>query len=118
MGLKRSDVSVHIVTTREGMPVEVFMTTGSIHDNTTFQAMDINLPANCDLYGDAAYINQQHKDLLLEFNQIRLKTTTKKNSLIKNTWAQELENRYYRKTIENTIPLQILLLNCLRKSMQ
>ena len=93
---------VHVITTGEGIPVEFLVTAGSIPDNTTFQVMDINLPKNGDLYGDAAYINQQHKDLLLQFNQIRLKTATKKNSLIKNTWAEELENRYYRKTIENT----------------
>ena len=91
-----------IITTSEGIPVEFLVTSGSVPDNTTFQVMDINLPKNGDLYGDAAYINQQQKDLLLLFNQIRLKTATKKNSIVKNTWAEELENRYYRKTIENT----------------
>ena len=91
-----------IITTGEGIPVEFLVTSGSVPDNTTFQVMDINLPKNGDLYGDAAYINQQQKDLLLLFNQIRLKTATKKNSIVKNTWAEELENRYYRKTIENT----------------
>ncbi|MEA5261078.1 IS982 family transposase [Arcicella aquatica] len=93
---------VHLITTGKGIPVECMITAGSVHDNTSFQMMDINLPKNGDLYGDAAYINQQHKELLLEFNQIRLKVATKKNSVIKNTWAEELENRYYRKTIENT----------------
>ena len=93
---------VHVITTGEGIPVEFLVTAGSVPDNTTFQVMDIDLPENGDLYGDAAYINQQHKDLLLHFNQIRLKTATKKNSIVKNTWAEELENRYYRKTIENT----------------
>ena len=93
---------VHVITTGEGIPIEFLVTAGSIPDNTTFQVMNIDLPENGDLYGDAAYINQQHKDLLLQFNQIRLKAATKKNSLIKNTWAEELGNRYYRKTIENT----------------
>ena len=102
MASRRSDVSVHVITTGEGSPIEFRVTAGSIPDNTTFQVMDINLPENGDLYGDAAYINQQHKDLLLHFNQIRLKAATKKNSIVKNTWAEELENRYYRKTIENT----------------
>ena len=73
-----------------------------VHDNTTFQGMDINLPKNSDLYGDAAYINKEHKEFHEKFNGIRLKAATKKNSLEKNTWAEELENRYYRKTIENT----------------
>ncbi len=93
---------VHVITTGEGIPIEFMVTAGSIHDNTTFQVMNINLPKNSDLYGDAAYLNQQHRELLLEFNQIRLKAATKKNSVLKNTWAEELENRYYRKTIENT----------------
>jgi hypothetical protein len=93
---------VHVITTGKGIPIEFMVTAGSIHDNTTFQVMDINLPENGDLYGDAAYLNQQHRELLLEFNQIRLKAATKKNSVVKNTWAEELENRYYRKTIENT----------------
>jgi hypothetical protein len=63
--LRRSEVSVHVITTGKGIPVEFMVTVGSIHDNTTFQVMAINLPK-------------------------------------KNTWAEELENRYYRKTIENT----------------
>lgn len=93
---------VHMITTGSGIPVEVLVTAGSIHDNTALQMMDIDLPENVDLYGDAAYLNQQEKELLLEFYQIRLKAATKKNSLVRNTWAEELENRYYRKTIENT----------------
>ena len=75
---------------------------GSIHDNTALQIMDINLPENSHLYGDAAYLNGELKNLLLEFQQIKLKTATKKNSIEKNTWAQELENKYFRKTVENT----------------
>lgn len=73
-----------MITSGEGISIEFLVTAGSIPDNKTFQVMDINLPGNGDLYGDAAYINQQHKDLRLQFNQIRLKAATKKNSLIKN----------------------------------
>ena len=105
---------VHVITTGEGIPVEFLVTAGSVPDNTTFQVMDIDLPENGDLYGDAAYINQQHKDLLLHFNQIRLKTATKKNSIVKNTWAEELENRYYRKP--SKIRLLTLTLNFQEKS--
>lgn len=93
---------VHVITTGEGIPVEILITAGSIHDNTAYQSMDINLPKNSDLYADAAYINDEFKQLHTEFNQIRIKAATKKNTLIKNTWAEELENRYYRKTIENS----------------
>lgn len=93
---------VHVITTAEGIPIQYLVTAGSIHDNTAFQGMDINLPAGSDLYGDAAYINQEMKDLLLDFEGVTLKGATKKNTLIRNTWAEELENRYHRKRVENT----------------
>jgi hypothetical protein len=95
-------LKVHLISTGDGIPVEFMVTAGSVHDNTAFQAMNVDLPAGSDLYADAAYINHQHRDLLFEFQQIRLKTATKNNSKERNTWAQELENRYYRKRIENT----------------
>ncbi len=93
---------VHVITTGDGIPIEFMVTAGVIHDNTSFQGMEINLPENSHLYGDAAYINKEHKEFHEKFNRIWLKAATKKNSLEKNTWAEELENRYYRKTIENT----------------
>ena len=91
-----------MVTTYEGVAVEFMVTAGSVHDNIAFQAMPLDLPENSDLYGDAAYLNEDYRELLLTFNKIRLKAATKKNFLVKNTWAEELENKYYRKTIENT----------------
>jgi len=93
---------IHVITTAEGIPVEYMATLGSVNDNTAFQGMAIDLPVGSDLYADAAYLNQEHKDLLADWQGITLKAATKKNSLIRNTWAQELENRYYRKRIENT----------------
>lgn len=95
-------LKIHVVTTSEGIPVEFMVTAGSIHDNTAFQTMLLDLPENSDLYADAAYLNEDQRELLLTFNNIRLKAATKKNSLVKNTWAEQLENKYYRKTIENT----------------
>ena len=94
--------AVHVITTGDGIPVEFLVTAGSVHDNTAFQSMEIDLPPNSDLYADAAYINDEDKELLLLMQDIRLKAATKKSSLIKNTWAEELENKYFRKRIENT----------------
>lgn len=93
---------VHLISTGFGIPIDFLVTAGSIHDNTALQMMNIDLPKNSHFYGDSAYLNGELKDLLLEFQQIKLKAATKKNSIEKNTWAQELENKYFRKTIENT----------------
>ncbi len=51
---------VHVVTTGDGIPVEFMVTAGTVHDNTTFQGMDINLPQNSDLYGDALTKNTKN----------------------------------------------------------
>ncbi len=92
---------VHVIVTTEGIPVECLVTPGCIHDNTAFQAMAVELPPSSDLYGDAAYLNQQQKEWLSS-EGICLKAATKKNSQVRNTWADELENKYYRKQVENT----------------
>lgn len=93
---------VHLISTGEGMPVEFLITAGSIHDNTALQMMAVDLPENSDLYGDSAYINAEIKALLAEFQRIRIKAATKKNSKVRDTWAEELENKYFRKPIETT----------------
>ena len=93
---------VHVIGTGDGIPVEFLVTAGNVHDNKAMQAMEIDLPENSDLYGDAAYLNAEEQALLNEFQQIRLKAATKKNSKERNTWAEELENKYFRKKIEHT----------------
>lgn len=80
-GFKAAAAAVHVVTTYEGIPVEFIVTAGSIHDNTAFQIMPLDLPENSDLYGDAAYLNEDQRELLLTFNNIRLKAATKKTLL-------------------------------------
>lgn len=51
--------------------------------------MAIDLPAGSDLYADAAYLNQEHKEPLTDLQGITLKAAPKKNSLIRDIWAQQ-----------------------------
>lgn len=67
---------MHLICTGTGIPVEFLVTAGSIHDNTAMQFMDIDLPKNSHLYADKAYLNGEIKELLLEFQQIKLKAAT------------------------------------------
>jgi hypothetical protein len=66
----------YILFVQAGIPVEFLVTAGSIHDNTAMQFMDIDLPKNSHLYADKAYLNAEMKELLLEFQQIKLKAAT------------------------------------------
>lgn len=61
-----------------------------------------DLSTGSDLHDDTAYINHEMKELILDFEGVSLKAATKGNTLIRNMWAPELENQYYRKRIENT----------------
>jgi hypothetical protein len=79
---------VHLISTGISIPVDFLITVGSIHDNTALQMMDINLPENSHLYADTDYLNGEIKDLLLEFQQIKLKAATKK-TLFKKILGQK-----------------------------
>lgn len=78
MVLRRSAAAVHVITTGDGIPVEFIVTAGVVHDNTTFQGMDVNLPQNSHLYRDIVYINKVYKDFYEKFNRIWLKAAIKK----------------------------------------
>lgn len=78
-GFKADAATLHVITTGDGTPIEFMVTAGIVHNNTTFQSMDINQPKNSNLYGDTAYISKEHKLFYEKFNGIWLKTVTKKN---------------------------------------
>ncbi|MDQ6480701.1 transposase [Dyadobacter sp. LHD-138] len=62
-GFKTAAAAVHVVTTKEGIPVEFMVTAGSIHDNTAFQGMSLGLPENSDLYADSAYLKEDQRGI-------------------------------------------------------
>lgn len=72
---------VQLITTADCLPVDYFITPGSFHDSTALQAMQLDLPAGSELYGDSGYTDYEQEDLYAEFDQIYLKIYRKKNSL-------------------------------------
>lgn len=95
-------IKVHMIVTGEGLPVEYFFSAGSMHDNLAMQSMAIDLPEGSHLYGDKAYGKEEFQALLAHYQGIRLKAEKKQNSLQRDTWAEKLENKYFRKQIEVT----------------
>jgi IS5 family transposase len=47
--------AVQLITTADCQPVDYFITAGSFHDSTALQAMQVDLPAGSELYGDSGY---------------------------------------------------------------
>jgi hypothetical protein len=93
---------VEVITTAGGLPVDYFIVAGSVHDGAALQAMQIELPAESELYGDSAYTNYEIEDLLLECDQVRLLTQRKSNSKRKDSPAMNFIKTTMRKRIETT----------------
>lgn len=93
---------VQVITTDSGIPVDYFISAGSFHDVTAFQAMNFQLPENSELYADSAYTDYQLEDLYAEFDKIFLQVDRKSNSKRPDTAAQRFLKKHYRKRIETT----------------
>ncbi len=72
-------VKVQLVTTAEGIPVEMYLVEGVEHDSQILKRMYHDLPPESELYGDSAYTNYEIEDMLFETEQVRLMTSRKKN---------------------------------------
>lgn len=93
---------IQVITTHEGIPVDYFITAGSFHDVTAFQAMNFQLPENSELYADSAYTDYELEDLYAEFDKIFLQVERKSNSKRPDRPAQRFLKKQYRKRIETT----------------
>lgn len=93
---------VQVVTTADGLPVELFICAGSYHDITAFQSMNISLPEGSELYGDSAYTKYELEELFLETEKVALLIDRKSNSKRKDSAAMEYIKKTMRKRIETT----------------
>lgn len=93
---------VQVITTAQGLPVEYFITAGSIHDNTAFQAMSLVLPEHSEVYADSAYTNYDLEDLYQECEHIRLLVERQSNSKRPDSAALRFLKKYYRKRIDTS----------------
>lgn len=96
-------VKVQLVTTKEGIPVELCFVPGSEHDVEALKKMSLDLPAQSILYGDSAYTSYELEELYRETEGIELKISRKSNSKKPDEpWTAFLKTAM-RKRIETTI---------------
>jgi hypothetical protein len=93
---------VQVITTKDGIPTDYFIVAGSVHDNTAFQAMHIDLPEGSSIYADSAYTNYELEDYYKELDQIYLLVERKSNSKRPDEPAMIFIKKYMRKRIETT----------------
>jgi hypothetical protein len=96
-------VKVQLITTKNGIPVELCFTPGSEHDVEALHKMYIDLPAESTLYGDSAYTAYELEELYKETELIDLKICRKSNSKKPDKPYQAYIKNAMRKRIETTI---------------
>jgi hypothetical protein len=83
MARKKRDVyglKVHLLVTKDGQPVECFLTPGSSSDVRMLKTFRFDLPEGSQVYADKAYHDDAREDVLLEASHIQLYPLRKTNS--------------------------------------
>jgi Transposase DDE domain len=93
-------VKIHLMITKDGQPIEMFLTPGSFGDVEALKCFSFDLPAQSTIYGDKAYNDYDIEDLLREGDHIVLRPIRKKNSKRALPPYVEFVQHYQRKMVE------------------
>lgn len=93
---------VFLITTQEGLPVEMAFVPGSWAEIKGLEALPLNLPKGSQLYGDSGFTNYLIEDMAQEIDQIQLNISRKKNSKRGDIYPISLHKTQQRKYIEST----------------
>ena len=93
-------VKIHLMVTKDGQPVECFLTPGSFGDVDALKYYAYELPDGSIIYADKAYNDYEIEDLLKEVDHIALIPIRKKNSQRALPPEVSFVQHYYRKMIE------------------
>lgn len=93
---------IHMITTRDGKPIEFIITPASVADITAFRLMEIDLPQGASIYGDKAYTHYSFEDDLQEFEKIKLIADRKGNAKRQHSSCVQYLQSVLRKRIETT----------------
>jgi hypothetical protein len=98
-------LKVHLMITKDGQPVEYFVTHGALSDVEGLKYFAFDLPEGSIVYGDKAYNDYKIEDLLHEAEHITLLPLRKKNSKRALPMYVSFVQHYYRKKIETAVSL-------------
>ena len=96
-------MKVQLITTKEGIPVEVCFVPGSEHDVHALSKMCLDLPAKSKLYADSAYTAYELEEFYKETEDIELKVSRKSNSKRPDETCAAFIKTTMRKRIETAI---------------
>lgn len=96
-------LKVQLVTTAQGVPVEMYLVAGREHDSQVLQKMYHDLPPESSLFGDSGYTDYEIEDLFKQTEQVGLQVSRKSNAKRKDHPAVAFIKEHMRKRIETSI---------------
>src|SRR5215510_10727169 len=93
-------LKIHLMVTKDGQPVEFFLTHGGCGDVDALKYYTFDVPEESLIYADKAYNDYEIEDLLKEVDHIHLLPMRKKNSKRAYPQCVSFVQHYYRKRIE------------------
>jgi hypothetical protein len=93
-------LKIHLMVTKDGQPVECFLTPGSYSDVHALQTFQFDIPEGSCIYADKAYNDYKVESILLEAAHVQLCPIRKKNSKRALPPYIAYVQHYYRKMIE------------------
>ena len=93
-------LKIHLMVTKDGQPVECFLTHGGFGDVDALKYYAYELPDGSIIYADKAYNDYEIEDLLQEVDHIQLIPIRKKNSKRALPPYISFVQRYHRKRVE------------------
>ena len=102
-------VRIHLLSTKDGIPVEWAFIPGEANDVRGFDLLPFNLPPGSEVYADKAFNDYDVEDCLEEFDQIQMKVIRKKNSCRPDApWVQYIKQctRHFIETVFSQITVK------------
>lgn len=93
-------IKVTVIASRDGCPLRIILCPGKEHDSVPFRFMTRNLPEGSEIYGDSAYLDYKHQDMLEEVEKIKMIVEPKSNSMRTIDLHDFVNLKHIRKFIE------------------
>jgi hypothetical protein len=95
-------LKIHLLVTKDGQPVELFLTPGADSDVACLDLFDFDLPDGSEVYADRIYNDYLLEDVINETGTVRFEPLRKKNSKRPHPPWQRAWISFHRKRIETT----------------
>jgi Transposase DDE domain len=92
---------VAVLSTEEGVPVEIAFLPGSYHDSRFLNRMYLDIPPQASIFGDNAFENHELEDNSGEMDEIQWEVMRKKNTRRGDIYQIRLWKQQIRRKIES-----------------